>query len=43
MDTSHINKEPESWEFRSKPAWQRLVVMLGGIIFNVITGLLYFQ
>ena len=42
MDTSHINKEPESWEFRSKPAWQRLVVMLGGIIFNVITGLIIF-
>ena len=43
MDTSHINKEPESWEFRSKPAWQRLVVMLGGIIFNVITGLIIFS
>ena len=42
MDTSHLNKEPESWEFRSKPAWQRLVVMLGGIIFNVITGLVIF-
>ena len=42
MDTSHINKEPEPWEFRSKPAWQRLVVMLGGIIFNVITGLIIF-
>ena len=42
MDTTHINKEPESWEFRSKPAWQRLVVMLGGIIFNVITGLVIF-
>ena len=43
MDTSHINKEPESWEFRSKPAWQRLIVMLGGIIFNVITGLIIFS
>ena len=43
MDTSHINKEPESWEFRSKPAWQRLFVMLGGIIFNVITGLIIFS
>ena len=42
MDTSHINKDPEPWEFRSKPAWQRLIVMLGGIIFNVITGLILF-
>lgn len=42
MDISHINKDPEPWEFRSKPPWQRLVVMLGGIIFNVITGLIIF-
>ena len=42
MDTKHMDKEPESWEFRSKPPWQRLVVMLGGIIFNVITGLIIF-
>ena len=42
MDTKHLNKEPEEWEFRSKPPWQRLIVMLGGIIFNVITGLIIF-
>ena len=42
MDTNHLNKEPEEWEFRSKPPWQRLIVMLGGIIFNVITGLIIF-
>ncbi|MDX5479058.1 MAG: RIP metalloprotease RseP, partial [Cyclobacteriaceae bacterium] len=30
------------WEFRSKPAWQRLIVMLGGIIVNVITGIIIF-
>ena len=42
FDTKHINKEPESWEFRSKPAWQRLIVMLGGVIFNVITGVIIF-
>ncbi|MEC7877860.1 MAG: site-2 protease family protein, partial [Bacteroidota bacterium] len=42
MDTEHINKPPESWEFRSKPPWQRLIVMLGGILFNVITGLIIF-
>ncbi|MCU0341229.1 MAG: RIP metalloprotease RseP, partial [Spirosomaceae bacterium] len=32
----------EPWEFRAKPAWQRLIVMLGGIIVNVITGVLIF-
>ena len=42
MDTKHMDKDPEPWEFRSKPPWQRLVVMLGGIIFNVITGLIIF-
>ena len=42
FDTKHINKKPEPWEFRSKPAWQRLIVMLGGIIFNVISGVLIF-
>ena len=42
FDTKHINKKPEPWEFRSKPAWQRLIVMLSGIIFNVMTGVLIF-
>ena len=32
MDTEAMNKDPQPWEFRSKPAWQRLIVMLGGII-----------
>ena len=38
MDTEHLNKEPQPWEFRSKPAWQRLVIMLGGVTVNVIVG-----
>ena len=42
MDTESMKKEPEPWEFRSKPAWQRLIVMLGGIIVNVITGIIVF-
>ena len=42
FDTEHMNKKPEKWEFRSKPAWQRLIVMLGGIILNVITGIIIF-
>lgn len=42
MDTDQLAAEPQPWEFRSKPAWQRLIVMLGGIIVNVITGILIF-
>ncbi|WP_140938760.1 RIP metalloprotease RseP [Sphingobacterium lumbrici] len=42
MDTAQLQEEPKSWEFRSKPAWQRLIVMLGGIIINVIVGVLVF-
>ncbi len=32
MDTEQMNAPAEPWEFRSKPAWQRLIIMLGGII-----------
>lgn len=42
LDTQNLSAEPEPWEFRAKPAWQRLIVMLGGIIMNVITGILIF-
>lgn len=42
LDTDMLNREPEPYEFRAKPAWQRLLVMLGGIIFNVITGIVIF-
>lgn len=42
MDTEMLSSEPQPWEFRSKPAWQRLIVMLGGIIVNVITGIIIF-
>ena len=42
MDTEQLKQEPKPWEFRSKPAWQRLIVMLGGIIVNVIVGILVF-
>ena len=46
MDTEHLQNEPQSWEFRTKPAWQRLLVMAGGVLFNftlaivVYTGIL---
>ncbi len=36
MDTEQMNTEPQPWEFRSKPAWQRLIIMLGGIIVNIL-------
>lgn len=42
LDTKTLSAEPEPWEFRAKPAWQRLIVMLGGIIVNVITGVIIF-
>jgi regulator of sigma E protease len=38
MDTEHLEKEPEPWEYRSKPAWQRLIIISGGIIVNLILG-----
>lgn len=36
MDTDQMNQEVQSWEFRAKPAWQRLIVMFGGVLFNII-------
>ncbi|HCR52959.1 MAG TPA: RIP metalloprotease RseP, partial [Cytophagales bacterium] len=42
MDKEQMKQAPQPWEFRAKPAWQRLIVMLGGIIVNVITGVLIF-
>ncbi|TVZ07994.1 regulator of sigma E protease [Cellulophaga sp. RHA_52] len=34
MDTEQMKSEPQPWEFRSKPAWQRLIIMLGGVTVN---------
>lgn len=42
MDTEQMAGPPQPWEFRSKPAWQRLIVMLGGIIVNIIVGIFIF-
>lgn len=42
QDASKLAAVPEPWEFRGKPAWQRLIVMLGGIIVNLILGVLIF-
>ena len=36
MDLGQMKQEPQPWEFRSKPAWQRLIIMMGGIIVNIL-------
>ena len=38
MDVEQMEKDPQPWEFRSKPAWQRLIIMLGGVTVNIILG-----
>lgn len=42
MDTEQMKKPPQSWEFRSKPSWQRLIIMLGGVTVNfLIAAIVY--
>lgn len=43
MDKEQMKQPPQPWEFRSKPTWQRLIIMLGGIIVNVIVGFLIYS
>ena len=42
LDTKAMKAPPKEYEFRAKPAWQRLIVMLGGIFVNVIVGIIIF-
>ncbi|MGV3695488.1 RIP metalloprotease RseP [Flavobacterium sp.] len=42
MDTEQMAKDPEPWEFRSKPAWQRLIIMLGGVTVNFILAFIIY-
>lgn len=42
MDKDQMKKPPEPWEFRSKPSWQRFLVMVGGVLFNFITAIIIF-
>lgn len=42
MDREQMAGPPQPWEFRSKPAWQRLIIMLGGVTVNFILGFLLF-
>ena len=40
MDTEALKNDPQPWEFRTKPAWQRLLVMIGGVLFNFIFAII---
>ena len=42
FDTESLKKEPQPWEFRSRPAWQRFLVMSGGVLFNFIFAILIY-
>ncbi|WP_395090711.1 RIP metalloprotease RseP [Vaginella massiliensis] len=42
MDTEQMKRDPQPWEFRTKPAWQRLIIMLGGIIVNILLAIVIF-
>ena len=43
MNTEQMKLPPQPWEFRTKPAWQRLIVMLAGIFMNVITAMVIYS
>lgn len=42
MDTQSLKSEPQPWEFRAKPAWQRLIIILGGVMMNVVMAFLIY-
>lgn len=42
MDKEQLAQPPQPWEFRSKPAWQRLIIMVGGVFVNVVVGFALF-
>jgi regulator of sigma E protease len=43
MDKDQLSKPAEPWEFRAKPAWQRLIIMIGGVVVNVIVGIVIYS
>ena len=43
FDKEQMSKPPQPWEFRSKPAWQRLIIMLGGVTVNLILGFIIYM
>lgn len=42
MDKEQMKLPPQPWEFRSKPAWQRLIIMIGGVVVNVLLAIVIF-
>ena len=42
LDTDHVEEEPDPWEFRAKPVWQRIVVISAGVVFNAFLAILIF-
>lgn len=43
MDTEQMKQPAQPWEFRSKPAWQRLLIMIGGVLFNFLLALFIYS
>lgn len=43
MDTEQMKQEPQPWEFRTKPAWQRLIIMVGGVAVNFLLALFIYS
>ena len=41
-DASKLSKEPQPWELRTKPAWQRFLIMFGGVLFNFILAIILY-
>lgn len=42
MDREQMKQPPQPWEFRSKPAWQRLLIMVGGVLMNFLFAILIY-
>ncbi len=43
MDTAQMQQPMQPWEFRAKPAWQRLLIMVGGVMFNFLLALFIYS
>jgi regulator of sigma E protease len=43
MDKDQMSQEPKPWEFRTKPAWQRLLIMLGGVMVNFVLAFIIYS
>ena len=43
LDREQMKKEPQPWEFRTKPAWQRLLIMIGGVLVNFVLALFIYS